>query len=75
MPKMVSHNGELLRINLSNNNIERSSNGGRTWITRYSGSYCGKFLDLLEFDDKILACTDKGVYCSSNGGATWMAKW
>ena len=74
MPKIVSYNGQLLRINPSNNRIERSSNSGRTWITQYSGSYCGKFLDLLEFDDKILACTDKGVYCLSSGGTSWVAK-
>lgn len=74
MPQIVTIGDELIRINPSNNRIERSSNGGRSWITNYSGSYCGEFLDLLEFDGKLFACTDKGVYCSSNSGASWMAK-
>jgi len=74
MPQIVSIGGELVRINPSNNHIERSTNGGRSWMTRYTGSYCGEFLDLLEFDGRLLACTDKGIYCSSNNGASWMAK-
>lgn len=74
MPSLISLGDELLRINFDNNRIEFSRTGGRTWLTRYSGSYCGTFSDLVEFDDEIIALTDKGIYCSSNEGLTWRAR-
>ena len=75
MPNIIPFGSELIRINPSNNRIESSTTDGRTWTTRYSGSYCGSFLDLVEFDGKIVALTDKGIYCSTSKGATWMAKY
>lgn len=75
MPQIISLGSELIRINPSNNRIESSTTGGRTWLTRYSGSACGEFRDLVFFDDRIIALTDKGVYCSTSRGATWLARY
>ena len=74
MPHIVSLGNELVRINKSTNRIEYSVSGGRTWLTRYSGFYCGEFLDLLFFDGVLFACSNRGVYASSNKGYTWVAK-
>ena len=74
MPKMISFGSELIRINPSNNRIEYSTSRGSSWITRYSGSSCGEFRDLLEYGGKIVACTDKGICYSTNKGASWIAK-
>lgn len=74
MPQLISIESELIRINPTNNRIESSSSAGRVWKTRYSGSYCGTFRDLVEFGDEIIALTDKGIYSSRNAGATWAAR-
>lgn len=74
MSKMITHEGTLIRINPSNNHIEYSPNRGVSWLTRYTGSSCGVFRDLLEFDGQIYACTDKGVYYSPNKGTSWLCK-
>ena len=50
MPQLVTLGSELIRINPSNGHIEYSTSGGRTWMTRYSGSGYGRFLDLLPFE-------------------------
>lgn len=63
---------ELLLINPSNNTIESSSNGGRSWVVRCSDnrSY-GTFRDLLIYGREILAVTSKGIYVSTNAARSF----
>ena len=68
MPQLITNGNELIRINPANNHIEYSTNRGITWMSRYSGSTCGVFRDLLPYNGKMIALTDKGVYYSSNKG-------
>ena len=51
MPQLVTLGSELIRINPSNGHIEYSTSGGRTWMTRYSGT-------LMEVVGKRLRKTD-----------------
>lgn len=75
MPNLITVGNELIRINPSNNKIEYSTNQGRSWSSRYTGSSCGKFVDLLLYGTEIIAVTDKGVYYSSNGGRSWSSRY
>lgn len=76
MAKLIQHGRELVRISDKNPSaIEYSTNGGRTWASRYSGSVAGMFLDLLSFGGEILAVTSKGVYYSTNDGRTWTPRY
>ncbi len=59
MPSLITVGNELIRINPSNNKIECSTNQGRTWSSRYTGSSCGQFVDLLLYGTEIIAVTDK----------------
>ena len=72
---IINFGKDLIRINPKNNHIECSTNQGRTWSTRYNGSYCGEFVDLLAYGNEILAATSKGVYVSNNGGRTWSVRY
>lgn len=64
--------GELIRINQSNNTIESSSNGGRSWVIRCSNSTSyGTFRDLLLVGREILAATSKGIYVSTNSARSF----
>lgn len=74
MPQIITYNNELIRVNPANNHIEYSSNRGISWISRYSGSGCGTFRDLVPYNGKIIAATDKGVYYSSNKGVSWICR-
>lgn len=74
MPQLITYGNELIRINPSNNRIEFSSNRGVSWISRYNGSSCGTFRDLLQYNGKIIAATDKGIYFSSNKGVSWISR-
>lgn len=47
MPQLITYGNELIRINPANNRIEYSSNRGISWMSRYSGSSCGTFRDLI----------------------------
>ena len=72
MANLINLGDELLRIcPTSSNKIETSTNGGKTWSTRYSGSSYGAFYDLTSYGSEIIAVTSKGVYTSTNGGRTW----
>lgn len=73
--QIVTYGNELVRISPKNNHIESSKNDGRTWSSRYTGSYCGTFADLLVCGNEILAATSKGVYVSNNGGRSWSARY
>jgi hypothetical protein len=74
MPQLITYGNELIRINPANNIIEYSTNRGISWMSRYSVSSCGTFRDLLPYNGKIVAITDKGVYYSSNKGISWMSR-
>lgn len=71
MPSIVTLAGKLIRINFDSNRIELSTNRGRTWVNRFGGTFCGKFVELVAFGDEIFALTDKGVFSSSNEGLAW----
>lgn len=74
MPQMINLGNELIRINLSNNRIEYSTDKGRNWNNRCSSSYAGTFIDLLEYENEILACTSKGIYYSTDKGRNWNSR-
>lgn len=63
--------GELLRINPSNNSIESSGNGGRSWIPRCTNTSYGTFRDLLLVGREILAVTSRGLYVSTNAARSF----
>lgn len=63
--------GELIRINPSNNSIESSGNGGRSWIPRCTNASYGTFRDLLLVGREILAATSRGLYVSTNSGRSF----
>lgn len=71
---MINIGGELLRINTAKNTIEYFQNSGRSWITRYSGTSYGIFVDLLPYCSEVLACTSKGLYYSNNDGRSWISR-
>lgn len=68
MAQMILHGRELIRINIQKNYIEYSTNDGRSWHTRYTGTHAGNFIDLLDYGSEIIACTSKGIYFSMNKG-------
>ena len=72
MGQMINKGKELIRISPKQaNKLEYSTNDGRTWNTRYSGSTFGDFIDLIDNGKEILAQTSKGLYYSTNDGRTW----
>ncbi len=74
MPQLITYGNELIRINPANNRIEYSTNRGMSWSSRFNGSSCGIFRDLVPYGGKIIAITDKGVYYSMNKGLSWSSK-
>lgn len=75
MGQMIQRGKELIRINPSNKQkIEYSTNDGRSWISRYSGSSYGDFHDLADNGKEILAQTSKGLYYSTNEGRSWIKR-
>ena len=74
MPKMISFGSEMIHINPAQNVIEYSTNNGRSWVTRYTSSSCGTFIDLLPYGNEILAITNKGIYYSTNCGRSWVLR-
>ncbi len=63
--------GELIRINPSNNSIESSGNGGRSWIPRCTNTSYGTFRDLLLVGREILVATSRGLYVSTNSARSF----
>lgn len=70
---MINHGKEILRISPKDNKkIEYSTNQGRVWLMRYSGSSTtGSFSDLMDSGKEILGTTDKGLFYSTNDGRSW----
>ena len=74
--RMVQTSNEIVRINPQKaNQIDYSTNGGRTWMSRYSGSSCGEFIDLVHYNNELIAITTKGIYYYTNSGRTWMSRY
>ena len=74
--RMVQVANEIVRINPQKaNQIDYSTNGGRTWMSRYSGSSCGEFIDLVHYNNELIAITTKGIYYSTNSGRTWINRY
>lgn len=74
--RMVQTSNEIVRINPQKaNQIDYSTNGGRTWMSRYSGSLCGEFIDLVYYNNELIAITTKGIYYSTNSGRTWINRY
>ena len=75
MGQMINRGKEMIRISHKQaNKIEYSTNDGRSWITRYSGSSCGDFSDLVDNGKEILGTTSKGLYYSTNDGRSWIKR-
>ncbi len=73
LSQMINLGSEMLRI--TPKGVEYSTSGGRVWSTRYMGTSCGSFVDLLPYGNEILAVTSKGIYYSSNSGRTWSLRY
>ena len=74
--RMVQVANEIVRINPQKaNQIDYSTNGGRTWISRYTGTSCGEFIDLVHYNNELIAITTKGIYYSTNSGRTWINRY
>jgi len=73
MSTMLNLGKELLRINPKDSQkLEYSTNSGRSWNSRYSGSNStGNFSDLTDADKEILGTTTKGLFYSINSGRSW----
>lgn len=75
MAQLINYGNEMICINTQKNTIEYSISKGRSWSSRYSGSSCGTFHDLLAYGNEILACTSKGVYYSISKGRSWSSRY
>ena len=74
--RMVQTSNEIVRINPQKaNQIDYSTNGGRTWITRYSGTSSGEFIDMVIYTNELIAITSKGGYYSTSSGRTWINRY
>lgn len=73
MPTIIKVGGEFIRINPKDpKKLEYSTNDGRTWNSRNSGSSSqGVFEDLIDNGKELLATTTKGLFYSTNDGRTW----
>lgn len=74
MALLISYGGEMIRYNPSNSRIEYSTNQGRSWYSRYSGSSIGNVKCLVDCGKELLLCSDKGVFYSSNAGRSWYSR-
>lgn len=76
MSTMISRGKELIRICPTNPaKLEYSTNEGRSWVTRFSGSSTvGNFSDLMDNGKEILGTTGKGLFYSTNDGRSWVLR-
>lgn len=74
MSTMINRDDEIIRICPTNTaKIEYSSNGGRSWLLRYTGSgNTSVFSKLMENGNEILGTTSKGLFYSTNKGCSWI---
>ncbi len=75
MAQLIQRGRELLRINTQKNHIQYSTDSGRNWMTRYTGTYPGTFVDLFNFGNEIIACTSKGLFVSKDEGRNWQTRY
>ncbi len=73
MSQMINYGGELIRISPKDDKkLEYSTNNGLSWLVRCNGSnLCGKFFDLMDNGNELLATTEKGLCYSKNKGLSW----
>jgi len=73
---MINRGKELIRICPSNNaKLEFSTNNGRSWLVRFSGSSTqGDFGDLTDNGKELLGMTSKGLFFSTNDGRSWLKR-
>lgn len=73
MSTMIICGKEMIRICPTKPvKLEYSTNDGRSWNTRFSGSSTvGDFSDLLDNGKELLATTNKGMFYSTNDGRSW----
>lgn len=75
MSQLIKRGKEMIRISpKASNKLEYSSNDGRSWISRYSGSSYGDFQELTDNGKEIIAQTTKGLYYSTNDGRSWIKR-
>lgn len=75
MPTMVSSGRELICISQKDaHHLDYSTNDGRTWTPRFTGTTYGDFLTLVNGGKELLAQTSKGLYYSTNEGRTWIKR-
>ena len=67
---------ELVGVcDLDSKKLEKSTNGGVSWSTKFSGSSSvGEFQDLTDVGKEILGTTSKGLFKSTNDGVSWSKK-
>ena len=76
MPKLIQIGNEIVRINPEKpSQIQYSTSNGRMWSTRYSGSSCGDFIDLIVYKNELIAATNKGLYYSTSQGRMWSTRY
>ncbi len=72
MGQIIVYQKELIRINITKNSIEYSTNEGRSWHHRANASLSmGSLQDLADNGKEILLTTSKGIFYSTNKGASW----
>ena len=76
MSQMINRGKELIRISSKDDKkLEYSTNDGRSWLTRYSGSSIqGAFQELTDNGKEILATTEKGLFYSTNDCRSWIKR-
>jgi hypothetical protein len=72
MPQLINYNNETLGITLRG--IGYSTNNGRSWNRRYSGSSCGEFRNLADGGKELLANTGKVLFFSTNCERSWIRR-
>lgn len=73
--QMLDLGKEMIRINSTKKHIEFSTDKGRNWNMRYTGSSYGTFIDLVFYDNELVAATSKGIYSSTDKGKNWSVRY
>lgn len=76
MSQIITRGKELIRISPKDNKkLEKSTNGGVSWTSKFGGSSAvGEFQDLTDIGKEILGTTSKGLFKSTNDGISWTKK-